>query len=75
MADRAIEKWTRLPTPATGISYAMVAIFPTDTLSAGLVVEEKDVLWLAAAPPGGTTGLEFFYTRDDERDEGARKRP
>jgi len=64
MADRAIEKWTRLPTPATGISYAMVAIFPTDTLSAGPIVE--DVLWLSAAPSGGTTVLEFFYTRDGD---------
>jgi len=66
MDDRAIEKWTRVQTPPTGISYALVAIFPTDTLSTALAPEGKDVLWIGAALPGATTVLEFIFTRDNE---------
>lgn len=67
MEDRVIEKWQRAPTPKIGISYAMVVIIPTDTLSIARITQ-KDVHWILPAPLGGTTVLEFLFTRDDEQE-------
>jgi hypothetical protein len=70
--DRAIEKWERLPTPSAGISYALVAIIPTDTLSTVLAEEKKEVLWVEAASVGRTTVLEFVFSREDYETTSAR---
>lgn len=67
MTDRAIFKWNRLPTPAAGKGQASRVAwmgFPTDYLSRPSNSNVKGVTWIEAAPTGGATYIEFFFTRE-----------
>jgi hypothetical protein len=67
MADRAMFKWNRLPTPAAGDGKASRIAwlgFPTDYLSKTYFSDVEGVFWIEAAPSGGATYVEFAFTRE-----------
>jgi hypothetical protein len=67
MTDRAMFKWTRMPTPAAGegrASRVAWIVFPTDYLSEPSETDVKKVDWIEAAPAGGATYTEFAFTRE-----------
>ena len=67
MTDRAMFKWKRLATPATGDGKASRVAwlgFPTDYLSKTSDSSVVGVTWVEAAPTGGATYIEFAFTRE-----------
>ena len=70
MSDRVIHRWRRAPTApagANGIAYALTASFPTDVLSTAHPMESKPVTWIAAAPAGRITVVEFVFTQENQQ--------
>jgi hypothetical protein len=56
--------------PAAGsgeLTYAFILKVPSDLLSTTLASEKKRVTWLPPAPSGGTTVIEFLFTREEKR--------
>ena len=69
MTDRAMFKWKRLSTPAAGEGRASRVAwlgFPTDYLSKPSNSDLEGVAWIAAAPSGGATYVEFAFTRESQ---------
>lgn len=66
MNDRAMFKWKRQPTPATGegkASRVAWVAFPTDYLSRN-ADPSVEVSWIEAAAPGGATYVELAFTSE-----------
>ncbi len=69
LTDRAMFKWKRMATPATGegrISRVAWLGFPTDYLSKTSDSGTKNVTWIEAAPTGGATYVEFGFTWESQ---------
>ena len=64
--DRAQSKWRRVTGPTDEIVFALVARFPSDFLSSALKAGTKPVRWVAPAPRGYATVIEFVFTRLSE---------
>lgn len=67
--DRATIKWRRDVTPPAGKnqgSFVLEVGITTDMLSLVPTALTKKVTWIDPAPPGDTTVLSMFYTRDSE---------
>jgi hypothetical protein len=64
-ADRALAKWERAETPATGAILAVSLLFPTDYLRAPAPVPtlKKPLLIFEAAPAGHAVEVGFFYSQ------------
>jgi hypothetical protein len=69
MSDRAMFKWRRAETPPAGTGGASRVAwmaFPTDYLSRTFDHDDRRVVWIDAAPPGGATYVEIAYTLEPE---------
>jgi hypothetical protein len=67
--NRALHGWSRLATPIAGMGQGSCVLqigFPTDYLSTALLRIEKPCEYVAAAPSGMITVLEFFFTNETE---------
>ena len=67
--DRATVKWRRAITPPAGEnqgSFVLDVGIATNMLSLVSTHLTKKVTWIDPAPPGDTTVLSMFYTRDSE---------
>jgi hypothetical protein len=65
--DRAIHEWTRDPVPAKGSSQAcflLSIIFPTNHLSAPLLLPGRPLNWISPAPPGEAVEVEILLTQE-----------
>jgi len=70
LRDRAGFKWRRAATPPRGSGRAARVAwlaFPTDYLSRPTVVDDGEIFWIAAAPAGGATYVEFAYAAEPEQ--------
>jgi hypothetical protein len=68
MQDRVVKRWRRAETPPPntgGASAVLDIIIPTDFLSDGLIVPEKEIFWIAAAPIAQSTCVRMFYSADE----------
>jgi len=69
LRDRAGFRWRRAATPPRGSGgAARVAwiAFPSDYLSRPTVADDGEIFWIAAAPEGGATYVEFAYAAEPE---------
>jgi hypothetical protein len=67
MSDRAMIRWRRLPTPPAGEGRAACVawlIFPTDYLSKPSDLDNREVVWVDAAPAGEATHIQISFTRE-----------
>jgi hypothetical protein len=70
LEDRAVHKWRRPEAPPEGVrrgTCVLEVTIPTDYLSTSFEdTAGEPQLWIAAAPPGMTTVLEMYFTREKE---------
>lgn len=69
LRDRADFRWRRAATPPRGSGRAARVAwiaFPTDYLSRPTQDNDAEVFWIAAAPAGGVTYVEFAYAAEPE---------